>query len=46
MVARKGWARIIEQCPVGSSIGYDELVKRLADMGIEETVGSVTAKVN
>jgi hypothetical protein len=29
-----------------ADIGYDELVRRLADMGIEESVGSVTVKIN
>jgi hypothetical protein len=29
-----------------SGVGYDELVQRLGAMGIEETVGSLTVKVN
>jgi hypothetical protein len=29
-----------------AGVGYDDLVQRLAEMGIEETVGSVTVKVN
>ena len=29
-----------------SGVSYDDLVKRLAEIGIEETVGSVTVKVN
>jgi hypothetical protein len=29
-----------------AGVSYDDLVKRLAEMGIEETVGSVTVKVN
>jgi hypothetical protein len=29
-----------------AGFGYDELVKRLGEMGIVETVGSVTVKVN
>ena len=29
-----------------ADVGYDDLVKRLADMGIEETVPSVTMKIS
>ena len=29
-----------------AGFGYDDLVKKLAEMGIEESVGSITVKVN
>ena len=29
-----------------SGIGYDELVRRLGELGVNETVGSATVKIN
>lgn len=29
-----------------AGVGYDELARRLSEMGLHETVGSITVKVN
>lgn len=40
--ARRGIRPYVQGCPVG----YAELAKRLTEMGLPETEGSITVKIN
>jgi hypothetical protein len=48
--ARDEWAerakRLLKAELKLAGIGYDELARRLSEMGLNETVGSITVKVN
>jgi hypothetical protein len=48
--ARDEWAerakRMLKAELKLAGVGYDELARRLSEMGLHETVGSITVKVN
>jgi hypothetical protein len=48
--AREEWAdrskRFLKAELKRAGVGYDELARRLGEMGLHETVGSITVKVN
>ncbi len=48
--AREEWAdrskRLLKAELKRAGVGYDELARRLEEMGLHETVGSITVKVN
>lgn len=48
--ARDEWAeqakRLLKAELKRAGVSYEELARRLADMGVHETVGSITVKVN
>ena len=48
--ARDEWAdqakRLLKAELKRAGVGYEDLVRRLGEMGLHETVGSVTVKVN
>ncbi len=48
--SRDEWAdrakRLLKAELKRSGVGYNEITKRLAEMGLPETVGSVTVKIN